>query len=202
MELRLRFVSRIVHKSSSGSAVVKQTGLMTAEELERLDMPGKVTELVRGRLIVREPPGTNHGRIAAKLCFILSSFVLHEKLGAVFAQDTGFKIESNPDTVRAPDVAYLSNARLGAVSRRGYAPVAPDFAAEILSPDDRASEVLAKVAALLNAGSKLVWVVDPDREEVRVYRPDGSIRVIPGDGSLDGGDVLPGFTCSVREILN
>ena len=177
------------------------TGLMTAEELERLDIPGKVTELVRGRLIVREPPGTYHGGIAATLCMLLGNFVRREKLGAVFAQHTGFKIESNPDTVRAPDVAYLCNERMGAVSRRGYAPVAPDFAAEVLSPDDRASEVLAKVTALLSAGSRLVWVVDPDREEVRVYRPDGSMTIIPGDGSLDGEDVLPGFTCSVREVL-
>lgn len=175
---------------------------MTAEELERLKIPGKVTELVRGRLIVREPPGTNHGRIAAKLCMLIGNFVTREKLGAVFAQDTGFKIESNPDTVRAPDVAYLSNERLAAVTRRGYAPVAPDFAVEVLSPDDRASEVMAKVAALLSAGSKLIWVVDPDGEEARVYRADGSVRVVPGDAWLDGEDVLPGFTCSVQEILS
>ena len=175
---------------------------MTAEELERLDIPGKVTELIRGHLIVREPRGTSHGRIAATLCMLLGNFVRRENLGAVFAQDTGFKIESDPDTVRAPDVAYLSTGRLGAVGRRGYAAVAPDLAAEVVSPDDRASELLSKVAAWLRAGSRLVWVVDPDREEVRVYRPDGSVRIVPGDGSLDGEDVLPGFACSVREIVS
>jgi Uma2 family endonuclease len=181
---------------------VKHTGLMTAEELERLYIPGKITELVRGRLIVREPPGTNHGKIAATLCVLVWNFVRRENLGAVFAQDTGFKIESDPDTVRAPDVAYLSNERLGTVARRGYAPVAPDLAAEVLSPDDRAGEVLTKVGAWLSAGTKLVWVVDPDREEVRVYRPDGSLTVVPVDGSIDGEDVLPGFACSVREVLS
>lgn len=181
---------------------MKQTGLMTAEELERLDLPGKATELIRGQLIVREPPGTRHGIIAANLCILLGGFVRREKLGAVSAQDTGFKIESNPDTVRAPDVAYISNARLGAVGRRGYAPVAPDLAAEVLSPDYRAGEVFSKVGSWLSAGSKLVWVVDPDREEVRAYRPDGSVRIISGDGTLDGEDVLSGFTCSVREILS
>jgi Uma2 family endonuclease len=181
---------------------VKQTGLMTAEELERLDIPGKVTELIRGQLIVREPPGTRHGMISATLCFLLAGFVRGEKLGAVFAQDTGFKIESDPDTVRAPDVAFLSAARLDAVGRRGYAAVAPDLAAEVMSPDDRPGELLSKVAAWLSAGSRLVWVIDPDREEARVYRPDGSVRIIPGDGILDGEDVLPGFTCSVREILS
>ena len=175
---------------------------MTSEELERLDIPGKVTELIRGHLIVREPPGTRHGIIAANLCIILGSFVRRERFGAVSAQDTGFKIESDPDTVRAPDVAYISNAQLGAVTRRGYAPVAPDLAAEVLSPDDRAGEVLTKVGAWLSAGTKLVWVVDPDREEVRVYRPDGSLTVVSVDGSIDGEDVLPGFACSVREVLS
>ena len=175
---------------------------MTAEELERIHLPGKTTELIRGQLIVREPPGTRHGMIAANLCYIVSSFVRREKLGAVFAQDTGFKIESDPDTVRAPDVAYLSNDRLGAVSRRGYAPVAPDLAAEVLSPDDRRDEILTKVAAWLSAGTKLVWVVDPERDEVRAYRPDGSSSIADANDSIDGDDVLPGFTCSVREILS
>ncbi|MGH7696173.1 MAG: Uma2 family endonuclease [Gemmatimonadaceae bacterium] len=182
--------------------LVKQTALMTAEELERVDLPGKVTELIRGQLIVREPPGTRHGMIAATLCIIVGTFVRREKLGAVFAQDTGFKIESDPDTVRAPDVAYLSTASLGAVTRRGYAAIAPDLAAEVVSPDDRAGDVLSKVATWLSAGSRLVWVVDPDREEVRVYRPDGSATIVAGDGSIGGEDVLPGFTCSVRDILS
>lgn len=179
-----------------------QPGLMTAEELERLDIPGKVTELIRGRLIVREPPGTRHGMIAATLCYLIASFVRREKLGAVFAQDTGFKIESDPDTVRAPDVAYLSSARLSAVARRGYAAVAPDLAAEVMSPDDRPGEVLSKVGAWLNAGAKLVWVVDPDREEVTVYRADGSVRIVGSDDSVSGEEVLPGFSCSVRDILS
>ena len=181
---------------------MKQAELMTAEELEQLDIPGKVTELIRGQLIVREPPGTRHGMIAATLCYILSGFVRREKLGAVFAQDTGFKIESDPDTVRAPDVAFLSNARMSAVARRGYAPVSPDLAAEVVSPDDRPGEILSKVGAWLSAGTKLVWVVDPDREEVRVHRHDGSLTIAGGDDSIDGEDVLPGFTCSVREILS
>jgi Uma2 family endonuclease len=175
---------------------------MTAAELERVDIPGKVTELIRGQLVVREPPGTRHGMIAATLCYVLGAFVRREKIGAVFAQDTGFRIESDPDTARAPDVAYLSNARLSAVAPRGYAAVAPDLAVEVLSPDDRAGEVLAKVAAWLDAGTRLVWVVDPVREQVRVYKPDGSLTIAFSSYSIDGADVLPGFSCSVSEILS
>src|SRR2546425_13345931 len=111
--------------------------LLTAQDVERISLPGKVTELVRGQLVVREPPGTRHGAIAANLAYHLNDFVRRRELGTVFAQDTGFKIASDPDTVRAPDVAFLGGERAGAIPTRGYAEVAPDLLAEILSPDDR-----------------------------------------------------------------
>ncbi len=175
---------------------------MTAAELERLDLPGRATELIRGHLVVRETPGTRHGVIAANLCYFLTDFVRRHRLGVVSAQDTGFKIETNPDTVRAPDVAYVSRERVGAITPRGYAHVAPDLVAEIVSPDDHAGELLAKVAAWLNAGTKLIWVIDPERAEARVYRADGSMATIGSEGLIDGEDVLPGFSCPLREVLS
>ncbi|HEX5438285.1 MAG TPA: Uma2 family endonuclease [Gemmatimonadaceae bacterium] len=128
---------------------------MTSEELEMLYIPGKRTELLRGQLVVREPPGTEHGRISASLAYFIIAYVRQHGLGEVFAQDTGFKIESGPDTVRAPDVAFLARDRAGQVPRRGHAPVAPDLIVEIVSPGDAPSEVLAKVAAWLGAGVRL-----------------------------------------------
>src|SRR5688572_25964338 len=92
--------------------------VMTADDLERLDLPNKSTELVRGRLVVREPPGTNHGKIAAKLTYLVGAFVYPNDAGVVFGQDTGFRIESNPDTVRAPDVAFLRQERASAIPTR------------------------------------------------------------------------------------
>jgi Uma2 family endonuclease len=174
---------------------------MTAEEVERISIPGKVTELIRGRLIVREPPGTHHGAIAANLTYYLADFVRRHGSGAIFAQDTGFKIASDPDTVRAPDVAFVARERVGAIGERGYAELAPDLLAEVLSPDDRPAEVLAKVADWLAAGTRLVWVVDPQRRAARVYRQDGSLSVIGTDDSLEGEDVLPGFTCALKDVL-
>ena len=174
---------------------------LTADELERISIPGKVTELVRGRLVVREPPGTRHGAIAMNLGYVLADFVRRHGMGAVFAQDTGFKIGSDPDTVRAPDVAFVARERLDRISPRGYAPLAPDLLAEVLSPDDRPGEVLAKVGDWLAAGARLVWVVDPERREARVYRGDGSLTVLGEHDNLDGGDVLPGFSCAVAQIL-
>src|SRR4051812_34368145 len=135
--------------------------LMTADELERLDIPGKSTELVRGRLLVHEPPGSHHGRVAAKLVFVLGQHVYPRNIGLLFGQDTGFKIASNPDTVRAPDVAYTSNERQLVIGQRGYGAFAPDLVAEILSPDDRPGEVLSKVGDWLAAGVRLVFVIDP-----------------------------------------
>ena len=175
--------------------------IMTAEELERVDIPGKSTELVRGRLVVREPPGTYHGRVQSNLHILVGSYVQAHKLGDVFGQDTGFKIASNPDTVRAPDLAFVSRERASLVGRRGYAALAPDFVAEILSPDDRPGEVLTKIGEWLEAGVKLVWVLDAERFEARVHRPDGTLVLLDADGSLDGEDVLPGFSCALSDVL-
>lgn len=174
--------------------------IMTAEQLERFDLPGKSTELVRGRLVVREPPGTHHGRLASRLNVRVGVFVEAHRLGEVFGQDTGFKIASNPDTVRAPDLAFLGHERLAHVARRGYAAVAPDLIAEILSPDDRPGEVCAKIDEWLSAGVRLAWELDPDRQIAWVHRPDRSKALIDAEGALDGETVLPGFRCDLKDL--
>jgi Uma2 family endonuclease len=119
----------------------------------------------------------------------------------VFAQDTGFKIASDPDTVRAPDVAFVRRDRADQIPARGYAELAPDLLAEILSPDDRLAEILAKVAEWLAAGAHLVWLVDTERREIRIYRQDGSLSVLQENDSLSGEDVLQGFVCPLRQVF-
>jgi Uma2 family endonuclease len=176
-------------------------GLMTADELLVLELPGKSTELVRGILVVREPPSTYHGRVQSTLNVLVGSYVRSHQLGAVFGQDTGFKIQSDPDTVRAPDLAFVHRDRVGQIARRGYAALAPDLVAEILSPDDRPGEVLAKVGGWLDAGVVLVWVIDPDRRTAHVYRSDGSVTTVAANGDLDGENVLPGFSCRLTELF-
>lgn len=171
--------------------------MMTAEELQRVHLPGKSTELVRGRLVVREPPGTYHGKIAGRLIIRVGAFAEAHRLGEVFGQDTGFRIASNPDTVRAPDLAFVANDRLVHIGRSGYAALAPDLVAEILSPDDRPGEIIGKVAEWLSAGVRLAWVLDPDRRTAHVYRPDGSVTLVDVAGALDGESVLPGFRCEL-----
>lgn len=174
---------------------------MTAEELLHTAIPGKWTELVRGTLRVSEPPGTRHGLIAARLLFRMGQHVYTNELGELFGQDTGFQIESDPDTVRAPDVAFISAARLSAIGPRGYAAIAPDLVVEVLSPGDRPSEVLEKVADWLRTGVRLVWVLDVERRVARAHRADGSIALVPEGGAFDGENVLPGFSCTLAAVL-
>jgi Uma2 family endonuclease len=175
--------------------------IMTAADLEQLYLPNKQVELVRGQLVVREPPGTWHGKVSQNLALLLGNFVKEQGRGAVFAQDTGFKIASDPDTVRGADVAYVGPDGLSRIGRRGYAAVAPDLVAEVVSPDDRPAELLAKVAEWLGAGTRVVWVIDPARSEARVYRSDGTVSVLAADGTLEGEAVLPGFRCRLHDVL-
>lgn len=177
-------------------------GVMTAEELEHLDLPGKSTELVRGRLVVREPPGTYHGQVSAKLAYLMGAFVYPNDFGRLFAQDTGFRIQCDPDTVRAPDLAFVRRERASLLRQRGYVALAPDLVAEIVSPDDRPGELLAKVGDWLTSGVRLVWVIDPIRAHAHVYRPDGGLSVIGSRGTLDGEDVLGGFSCRLSDVFD
>jgi Uma2 family endonuclease len=173
---------------------------MTAEELLQLHLPGKQTELVRGRLVVREPPGYQHGLVALRIAARIAEHVRANALGEVFAAETGFRLFSDPDTVRAGDVAFIQRARLPDPPPAGYAAVAPDLVVEVLSPNDRPGEVLQKVGDWLSAGTRLVWVIDPGRRRARVYRADGSESLLGERDSLDGEDVLPGFSCGLDSL--
>jgi Uma2 family endonuclease len=176
-------------------------GLMTAEALLREQPPHKRSELVAGRMLVREPAGHRHGRIANKLGYFLTKHVTEEILGVVYAAETGFVLRRDPDTVRAPDVAFVNRERLFEPEPTGYAELAPDLVVEVLSPDDRPGEVLTKVGDWLSAGTRLVWVVDPSRREVRAYWLDGVESLLSEDDSLEGEDVLPGFSCPVKSVF-
>lgn len=175
--------------------------LLTAEELERLNLPNKRTELVRGVLVVREPAGFQHGDVAMRFAGRIFAHVDAFRHGRVFAAETGFTLFRKPDTVRAPDVAFIRAERIPNPAPRGFAEMAPDLVVEVLSPDDRAGEVRDKVDDWLQAGCLLVWVLDPERRRGRAYRPDGSEVALGEDDAFDGEDVLPGFRCAVKDLL-
>src|SRR5258708_36652405 len=158
--------------------------LVTADDLLNVTTADKRVELVRGVLVVSEPPGYLHGEVTARLARILGNHAEAQALGTVLAGDAGFKLAASPDTVRGPDVAFVRRERLPRPSPTGFAALAPDLVVEILSPGDRAGEVLAKVAYWLSPGTGLVGGLDPQRRRPRPYRPARSETLAPPAGPL------------------
>jgi len=177
-----------------------QKTLLTAEELLRLPGTGYRYELVKGELIKMPPAGAEHGGVSIKIASRLNVYVEAHKLGAVFAAETGFWLRRDPDTVRAPDAAFLTQERLSEGRLpKGYFEGAPDLVVEVVSPNDTASEVQAKVEDWLRAGARLVWVVYPESRSVTVFRSWDDVRMLTSADTLTGDPVLPGFTCPVQE---
>jgi Uma2 family endonuclease len=158
-------------------------------------------ELVDGKVIQMSPVGRKHARIAIKLAALLYNHVAPRKLGEVYGTDAGF-IFPNGKTVRAPDLMFISSARIASdLPDEGFLQLVPDFAIEVISPDDRFTEVVRKAESYLSVGVKLIWVVQPDGEAVHVYRPSAPVQVFHAGDILTGEDVLPQFTIEVREIF-
>ena len=178
------------------------TDLITADELLQMKDDGFCYELVRGELIKMSPAGHQHGRIALNLTGPLFQHVKTHNLGAVYAAETGFKLAVDPDVVRAPDAAFIRRERVEAVGRtKGFWLGAPDLAAEVVSPGDTYAEVQDKVVDWLDAGTRLVVVVNPSTQTVALHRSQSDIRILTMDDVLDGGDVVPNWTLPVRDIF-
>lgn len=186
---------------SEPAYVPKMPPLMSAEELLLVNIPDKQVELVRGVLVVREPPGFEHGAILARLGGKLIQHVDASDLGLVLLGDPGFKLATDPDTVRGPDIAFIRRERVPHPAPTGFAAFAPDLVIEIRSPSDRPGDLLSKVGDWLSSGTRLVWVIDPARRVAHVYRQDETQATIGLHDALDGEDVVPGFLCSLDSIL-
>ena len=174
---------------------------VTAEELLRLPDAGVRRELIRGEVREMTPAGGEHGFVTGDLHGYLFAFVHGRGLGRVTSAKTGFILERDPDTVRAPDCAFFRAERLPKPLPRGYIEIAPDLVVETLSPGDRRGEMEEKVAAWLAFGVRLLWVIDPVRRRATVHRRGAKPRVIEADGALDGEDVVPGFRCALAELF-
>lgn len=176
--------------------------LMTVEDLYALPDDGLRYELVHGAFVSEPPPGGRHGRIAAKLVQRIGAHVEAHRLGVVFTCDTAFVLHREPDTVRAPDVAFVSYERYHAFGDDVAAlPGPPDIAIEVLSPSDTSAKVHAKVADYLAAGTPLVWIVDPDLQQVRSYRNLLEPQITTEPGELRADDLLPGLSLPAADIF-
>lgn len=178
------------------------TKLMTAEEFETLESADRLLELVEGE--VQEVPfaGPLHGSLGARLTIFLGNYVYQEALGDVFDSQTSFVVRRNPDSVLMPDVSFVSTARLPKDDAWNRAvQFAPDLAIEIESPSNTQAELLRKVSLYLAGGSRLVWLVRPDHQTVTVFSPDAPERPLGLSNTLEGGDVLPGFSLPLAELF-
>ena len=175
---------------------------MTADELLWLPDDGQRHELVRGELRTMPPGGRRPGRVTMNVSTPLDLRVRAHAVGEVYTAETGFKLTQHPDTVRAPDVAFVRSSRLPTMGDPdGYLLGAPDLAVEVLSPGDRPSEVSRKVADWLTHGTLLVWVADPRRRTVREHRPNQPARVLTEADVLECADIVPGWQLPVRALF-
>ena len=175
--------------------------LMTAEELLEMPDAGFRYELVRGELVKMAPAGRIHGKRGNRVNYSLSAHVYENDLGETYLAETGFHLETDPDHVLAPDIAFVSREREEATPDvDGFFPGPPDLAVEVVSPSDRLTEVSDKVAEWLAAGTRMVVVVNPRNRTVQAHTPDGVIELTEQD-TLDGGDVVPGWRLPVADIF-
>ena len=173
------------------------TQLMTAEELMQLEGPNR-HELIKGELLTMPPPKYEHGRIVINLGIHLGQYIKANRLGVVFAE-TGYKLETNPDTVLGPDVSFIAERRIGNIPD-GYYPGPPDLAVEVLSPGDRRGNVERKTDLWIALGAMSVWLVHPRHRTVEVVRRDGYRKLFhESDELID--DTVSGFRVKVSEIF-
>lgn len=182
-------------------ATVEKKRLVTAEELLRLPDDGCRYELFRGELRQMPPAGEEHGEFAMELGWRLAQFVSASKLGKVYAAETGFRLSTNPDTVRAPDVAFVSRERLEQQPpAKGYRQGAPDLAVEVLSPNDRPAEVAEKVYEWLYYGAQEVWALEPEARKLTVYHPGEPLRTFGPEDTLSS-PLFPGWELPLGELF-
>ncbi len=181
---------------------LKEQKRLTADELLVMPNTRFGYELVRGELKKYMPTGFLHGLIASRIGRIIGNFVDENDLGVTFAAETGFLIFQNPDTVRAPDSAFVSKEKLekhGITEK--FFPDAPDLAVEVVSPSDRKKDIEEKIRDYLKAGVSLVWVIYPQNKIIAVHRQSNITSILRETDELDGEDVLPNFRCPLNEIF-
>ncbi|MBM4075802.1 MAG: Uma2 family endonuclease [Planctomycetes bacterium] len=179
-----------------------ESKLLTAEEYARLENDGRLSELVRGRIVEMNRPFTSHGYFLSRINALLWSFVEKNDLGRVVAGDAGVITQHDPDTVRGPDVAFYSYHRISRGSLpKEYWPASPELVIEIRSTNDRWKEILLKVAEYLDANVLTVAVIDPETQRVYVYSADNETRILSDSDRLSFPGILPGFEVVVERLF-
>ena len=176
--------------------------LMTAEEFERISDTIGSAELVRGEVVQLSPAGFEHGRIVANVAFLLEQWARKSRRGRVVAGEAGVIVETDPDTVRGADVAYISYARLPKEKRpTGFVSTPPELVVEVIGAERGWKETIDKAAEYLTMGIDRVWIIDPNSRRLHVFRPDAEPIVLAEGDRLTDDAILPGFSCTVQEFF-
>ena len=154
-------------------------------------------EYAKGELIPMSTPTMEHGAISINIAALLNNYVRQHQLGRIYIAETTFRIG---ESGRKPDVAFLSKARIPENARQA-SPIPPDLAIEVVSPSDTIYDVLEKVSEYLDAGTQMVWVIEPIFKTVTVYRSPGDIKILTQNDTLTGKEVVEGFQCAVAELF-
>lgn len=177
--------------------------LLTADDLLRLHAEGARGELIRGEFHELMSAGREHGQLVMKLGWLVQNFTIPRRLERVYGSDSGVLLERDPDTVREPDIGFISAERdRDDVRVTGYDEQVPDLAVEIASPSDSRSELRDKALMWKRYGARIVWAVYPDTRTVDVYGEERSVVTLGENDTLDGGEVLLGFSCEISEIFD
>lgn len=159
-------------------------------------------ELIQGELVSVSPASFKTNLVLGNMYFAIRSFVQSREMGYVSVAEAGFLVETNPDTVVAPDVAYIARDRMPKpIPDRGYLPVVPDLIVEVISPTDERHDIQTKKALFARIVVPLVWWIDPRREAASIHIPGQVIQTIDRTGQFDGGNVLPGFRMAFNDLL-
>ena len=158
-------------------------------------------ELVRGKLIMIGPGKGRHGAVCAQITKALANYIDANDLGIVLNSSAGYVIARDPDTVREPDISFLCKARVGDQDFDAFLEGAPDLAVEVFSPSNTIAEMREKIDDYIGAGCRVVWVVDPLRRSVVVYRREADPTILSEQDTLTAEEVLPGFSLQVREMF-
>jgi len=177
------------------------TRLYTSKDLYAMGSDAPF-ELIEGELVKVSPASFKSNLVFGNVHYELKSFVRPRKLGYVSVAEAGFLVETDPDTVVAPDVAYIARARMPkSIPERGYLPVVPDLIVEVISPTDERRDIQSKRALYDRIGVPLVWWIDPRRETAHVHIPGQPVQMIDRSGHLEGGDILAGFTVALAALF-
>jgi Uma2 family endonuclease len=180
--------------------MMKIKGSATVEDLLKTPKDGQKYELVDGEIVV-SPTGMRHGEVALKISHTIATFLENNPIGRVYGTDVGITFPN--DNIRSPDVLFVRTEKLpGGKSPVGFGELIPDLCVEVLSPSDSVRHVAQKIGEFLECGVPIVWLVDPGRKSVTVYRSLSQIEQYQGDDVITAEPILPGFSCPVSRFFS